>query len=103
MKVIRTQKTALEKSNMSSHKGYVNATYSQLVAVLGEPTFTEPSGDGKTQKEWVVSYKGNVFTIYDWKTFDVNYTMNELDRFNVGGHVTAYDFIDELESKINSL
>ena len=90
---------------MTSHKGYVNATYAQLVAVLDEPVFNEPSGDDKTQKSWVVSYKGNVFTIYDWKTYDAEYTMNELDRWNVGGHgsVPAYDFIDALEAKIQAL
>lgn len=35
----------------SSLKGYINATYDQLVGVLGEPTINEPSGDEKTQLE----------------------------------------------------
>jgi hypothetical protein len=90
----------------TSLKGYVNLTYNQLVEVLGEPTFKEESGDGKTQKEWVVEFKDewgdkNVFTIYDWKTYDVEYTMNELNRFNVGGKTSAYDFINYLEGRFN--
>ncbi len=85
----------------TSLKGYVNLTYNQLVEVLGEPTFKEESGDGKTQKEWVVEVDGEVFTIYDWKTYDVEYTMNELNRFNVGGKTSAHDFIDYLEGRFN--
>ena len=89
----------------SSLKGYVNATYDQLVRVLGEPTFDEPSGDNKTQVEWVVKYKDpyggvNLYTIYDWKTFDRNYTLNQLNRFNVGGKRSAHDFIEYLENRI---
>jgi hypothetical protein len=93
MSVPSTQGTSL--------KGYVNLTYNQLVEVLGEPTFKEESGDNKTQKEWVVEFGGEVFTIYDWKTYDVEYTMNELNRFNVGSKTSAYDFIDYLEGRFN--
>jgi hypothetical protein len=49
----------------SSLKGYINATYSQLIELLGEPTYNEPSGDDKVQVEWVVSFEGDIFTIYD--------------------------------------
>lgn len=86
----------------SSLKGYINATYDQLVGVLGEPTINEPSGDEKTQLEWVVEFKGNIFTIYDWKTYSREYTINELDRFNIGSKSYAGDFIDYLEQTINN-
>lgn len=89
----------------SSLGGYIKATYNQLVNVLGEPTCPNPSGDDKVQKEWVVKYKGEYFTIYDWKTYDVNYTMNELDHFHVGHKpsttLRVYDFMEELQNKIN--
>lgn len=83
-------------------KGYINATYNynQLIETLGEPTHDEPSGDEKTQMEWVVEFEGNIFTIYDWKTYSRNYTENELTRFNVGGKTYAGDFIDYIESLI---
>jgi hypothetical protein len=100
MKVIKNKKKASDKSQMTSLKGYVNATFSQLVEALGEPTFSTPSGDNKVQKEWVVEYKGNVFTVYDWKTYDEQFTLNELTTFNVGGHVAAFDFIESLECKL---
>jgi len=86
----------------SSLKGYINCVYQDLIRVLGEPTYPEASGDNKVQKEWVVKYNGEVFTIYDWKTYDEEYTMNELDEFHVGGKTDASDFILELEEMIDS-
>lgn len=80
----------------------VGYTYSELVALMGEPTFAEESGDGKVQKEWIVIDGDNVFTIYDWKTYDVEYTMNELTMWNIGGKTSAYEFIDKLEAKLNT-
>ena len=85
----------------TSLSGYIKATYNQLLSVLGEPTCAKPSGDDKVQKEWVVKYKGNYYTVYDWKTYDVNYTVNELDRFHVGSKCNASEFISELQDKIN--
>lgn len=77
-------------------------TYSELVDLMGEPTFSEGSGDDKVQKEWVVVDGDNVFTIYDWKTYDVEYTITENTIWNIGGKTSAYEFIDKLESKLNA-
>lgn len=99
MKVLKEDEVN-RKTNGSSFKGYIKATYNDLVRVLGEPTYSEPSGDNKVQKEWVVEFYNKVFTIYDWKTFDVDETMNYLDVFNVGGHTSAEKFISSLEKKI---
>lgn len=93
----------LPKTSGSSNKGYIQTTYSQLVKILGEPTFDTPSGDNKVQKEWVVEFNGDVFTIYDWKTFDPEYTMAKLDEFNIGGKVSADQFILALGAKIREL
>ena len=82
----------------TSLSGYINTTYKQLIETLGEPTWDEASGDDKVQKEWVIEYKGNIFTIYDWKTYDVDYTMNKLDRFNVGSKADATEFITVIET-----
>ncbi len=86
----------------SSLKGYINATYSQLIAALGEPTHDEPSEDEKVQVEWVVEFNDEIFTIYDWKTYSREYTENELQMFNVGGKTYAGDFIDALEALIQT-
>jgi len=77
-------------------------TYSDLVNLMGEPTLPDPSGDEKVQKEWVIVDGNNVFTIYDWKTYDVEYTITENTQWNVGGKTSAYEFIDKLESKLNA-
>ena len=81
----------------TSLKGYVNATYEELVGLLGFPTFNEPSGDEKVQVEWVVEFEDEIFTIYDWKTNSRYYTENMLERFHIGGK----SYSGELESFIN--
>ena len=100
MKALKNQNIASTHTDGTSLKGYTKATYKQLVALLGEPTFPTPSGDDKTQVEWVVKFKNDYFTIYDWKTYDREYTMNILEIFHVGGKVDAFDFIVRLESKL---
>lgn len=85
----------------TSLKGYVYTTYQKLVDCLGEPTYDTPSGDNKVQKEWVVNYEGNNYTIYDWKTYDVEYTMNELDEWHIGGSGYSGDFIHDLEKELS--
>lgn len=88
-------------ANGTSLSGYIHTTYNDLVKVLGLPTYDEPSGDDKTQVEWIIEYKGDIFTIYDWKTYDREYTLNELDRWNVGSIVSAREFIEVLNQKLN--
>jgi hypothetical protein len=99
MKVL-SKEEAFNKGTL--FKGYINATYNQLVEALGEPTYNEPSGDNKTQVKWVVEFEGDIFTIYDWKTYSREYTENELKTFNVGGTKSAFDFIQEVETLINN-
>jgi len=100
MRTLRNQDFASNQTCGTSLKGYTKATYKQLVKTLGPPTFNEASLDDKTQVEWVVKFKNDYFTIYDWKTFDREYTMNELQIFHVGGKVDALDFIIALENKL---
>ena len=86
----------------TSLAGYLdNVTYRDLINALGEPTFDEPSCDDKTQMTWVFEFKGNLYTLYDWKTYDRDYTENELTRWNIGSKVNAFDFIDKIEGIIN--
>ena len=62
----RTNKSA---SGTSFHGDVINATYNQLVACFGEPTYINGVED-KSQYDWVLGYKnGFVFTIYDWKEY----------------------------------
>lgn len=100
MKTLRDQYFASNQVCGTSLKGYINVTYTQLVAALGEPTFNAPSGDNKTQVEWVVKFRNKYYTVYDWKTYDREYTLNELTVFHIGGKTDALNFIVKLESKI---
>jgi hypothetical protein len=102
MKTLKDQFFASNQICGTSLKGYTAATYKQLVAILGEPTFSDASADDKTQVEWVVKFRNNYFTVYDWKTYDREYTMNELSVFHVGSKVDALNFIIALETKIEA-
>lgn len=93
------------KIHMSSLKGYLNDVgYFDLVRVFGEPTFTpEDSGDGKVNYEWVVPFKVKgkdvqYFTIYDWKTYDEEYTRESCRRWHVGGKTSAFEFIEAVDN-----
>ncbi len=101
MRKVVNKKKALELIGGTYLVGkIVGYTYTDLVNLMGEPTFNTASDDGKTQKEWVIVDGDNVFTMYDWKTYDEQYTMNELTMWNVGGKGYAGEFIDKLESKL---
>ena len=87
--------------NGTSLVGYLEGfTFDNLVNVLGRPTFDEPSGDNKVQVEWVVEYDGEVYTVYDWKTYNREFTLNNLAKWNVGGKSKATTFIAELTRKL---
>jgi hypothetical protein len=98
-----TKDEALGKIGGSSLKGYIFCKYADLINLFGTPTFDTPSGDDKVQFEWVIEYEGDVFTIYDWKTYDRRYSIEELNQWNVGGKVYAGDFTTMVENKIKEI
>lgn len=104
MKKVTDLNLALDVTCGTHLQGYLyDMTYSELVQIFGEPTFDEPSGDHKIQREWVIEHDGFYFTIYDWKTYDLDYTMTQLSQFNVGGKISAYNFIEAVEKAKASL
>lgn len=77
--------------------------FTDLYKVLGEPTFKpEDSGDGKVQYEWVIKWNDNVYTIYDWKTYDQDYTLTEYDQWHIGSKVNAVDFKYLIEDMVKN-
>lgn len=83
---IADQVEALEKSTGTYYIGRLEGLmYDDIVNILGQPTFAAPSSDDKVQKEWVAEHCGDIFTIYDWCTYDEDYTMNNLNNWNIGG------------------
>ena len=77
--------------------------YSQLVNFLGDPTYSSPSGDNKVQKEWVVEFNDELFTIYDWKTYSVYETKNTLDTWSIGGKSSASGLVEYLKIQIDKM
>ena len=50
-----------------------------------------------------MKYKGEVFTIYDWKTYDPEYTEYELDTWSVGGNDQSAKIVSEFKRYIYGL
>lgn len=61
-------------------------TFKDLVKLLGAPSFTPQNyPDGKSYYGWVILWKDKYYHIYDWKTYDEDYTLTECDQWNIGG------------------
>ena len=81
--------------NGTSLKGYVTATYAELVATFGEP---EAGGD-KTTAEWALEFEdGTVATIYDWKTYE---TPLDTYAWHIGGR--DYMAVERIYEAMNVL
>ena len=104
MKVFNESNVPIQATNGTYKVGSLkDIYYKELVEILGEPTYDEPSGDNKVQVEWVIKYKDLLYTIYDWKTFDKGYTENELTIWSVGGNKNATQLINKILKKQNKL
>ena len=101
-KVTNKDKALEIMSGTSLKDRLIGFNYKQLVTTFGEPTLPTESGDGKVQKQWVFvrTSDGAVFTLYDWKTGDEDFTMTMNQNWNVGGKVYAGDFVTDLISQI---
>ena len=104
VKVIHNKQEAYRLKNGTFRVGEINRTYMDLVTGLGIPTFNEPSGDNKVQVEWVCEFNGKIFTIYDWKTYDREFTEHSLTKFNVGSKdvsgLEVQEFIEFVKGQI---
>lgn len=104
MNTIRDTETASTFLRGTSKVGELNdVTYSDILRVLGEPTFDERDSDDKVQIEWVVQYKDQIFTVYDWKTYSLDYTLNELTNWSIGGKGDPTQFVDTFYEKLISI
>jgi len=80
--------------NGTSLKGYLTASYDDLVRAFGPPTYDEPSGDDKVNIEWVLNIEDTeleedyTVTIYNWKDYDggLAATTNPSYQWHIGGH-----------------
>tara|TARA_Y100000385_G_scaffold112324_1_gene116523 strand:+ start:313 stop:657 length:345 start_codon:yes stop_codon:yes gene_type:complete len=76
-------------------------TYYELFNTLGQPTYNEASELGTYQVEWVIEWEDEVYTIYDWKTYDREYTINELNTWSIRSKVPSYAFEEALNNLID--
>lgn len=101
-KVLKAEEARINGTHLVGYLEDVN--FMDLVTGLGEPTFDDPSGDDKVQVEWVVKFNGKVFTIYDWKTYDREFTEHSLTKFNVGSKdvsgLEVSEFIEFVKGQI---
>ena len=97
MKSFETHNDQYIDANGTCLQGYINAHYSQLVDIFGEPT----ESDGyKVDAEWYIEFEdGTVGTIYNWKN-GPNYLGDEgtlveyITQWNVGGKHSASPVYD---------
>lgn len=102
VKVLKAEEARINGTHLV---GYLEDTnFMDLVTGLGEPTFDDPSGDDKVQVEWVVKFNGKIFTIYDWKTYDREFTEHSLSKFNIGSKdvsaLEVQEFIEFVKGQI---
>mgnify|MGYP001254324390 FL=1 len=93
--IIRNKDKAGQLIGGTSRKDHlIGWSYKQLVQAFGEPTYSEVSGDGKVQKQWVFERvsDGACFTIYDWKTGDQNTTEEFTRQWTIGSKVGVGEF-----------
>jgi hypothetical protein len=96
----------VSKTNKSANGTYRmdvvdGVTYKDLVRIFGEPTYSSKSEDEKCYVIWVLEFDGKLFTIYDWKTYDKDYTMNELTEWHVGTHGVVLPIKEYISNHMN--
>ena len=87
-----TEQEAINEKVTGSLKGYIHASYYELLDLLGEPTF-KTKGGYKINFEWVVSYKGRIYYVYDWKVYASESLTEPKFKWNVGSDKSAANFI----------
>jgi len=105
-------KTKTQFQVFDTYNDKVNGTYKigdltglffrDLVEKLGEPTVVG-SGDDKVQYEWIIRYEDRIYTIYDWKTYDAEYTEYELFNWSIGGNAKSTLLLDDFKKYIYEL
>ena len=72
-----------ESASGTCLQGYVTTTYDRLVALFGEPTYSDPSGEDKVQYEWTLKTPAGIATVYDWKNYGID--ARNVTNWHVGG------------------
>lgn len=79
------RKTTKSASGTSFHDTVLSASVNDLIAILGEPTIEDNTGEDKVNFEWICETEaGDVFTIYDWKEYR-RISREETIEWHIGG------------------
>jgi hypothetical protein len=79
------RKTKKGASGTSFHDTVLKCSVNDLIAILGEPTIEDNTGEDKVNFEWICeTEEGDVFTIYDWKEYR-RISREETIEWHIGG------------------
>lgn len=76
----------------------ITCSYNQLVQAIGEPQYSDNTGEDKTNFDWKCELNdGRVFTIYDWKEYRP-LKLDEIIEWHIGGdnHIVTEQALIEL-------
>ena len=83
--------------NTCFHGVLFRASVDQLIAAYGEPSMENNTGNDKVNFEWeMVTSKGDVFTIYDWKYYR-SLRNDEMIEWHIGAHSKSVSYDAEVE------
>lgn len=89
------KKTTKITEGTSFHNTTLVATINDLKKVLGEPTYSDNTGDDKVNYEWEgETESGKVFTVYDWKEYHPLSNTEDV-RWHIGG----FNYLDTMEAR----
>ena len=104
---VRNSKSINTSGTSLVGNSYLKATYDDLVKAFGEPTYYEPSDDGKVTTEWTLEFETTdnenpyvTATIYDWKTYDASICRKGIFNWHVGGF--SYDAFDAVKAYLET-
>ena len=79
------RKTKKGASGTSFHDTVLKCSVNDLIAIFGEPTREDNTGDDKVNFEWICeTEEGDVFTVYDWKEYRP-ISKTETIEWHIGG------------------
>lgn len=83
----------------SFHDNVIVATVRELTELIGEPNFSNNTGEDKTNFEWILeNSEGDAFTLYDWKNYRP-LGMDEEVEWHIGARSAAISLTSKLELK----
>lgn len=93
----------------TSLQGYLTTTRSTIEKAFGEGTRYTAGGGDKISIDWAISFETDCgrtvkATVYAWKTEGYVPPVDELFRWNVGGHnLDALDFVYQAIERVKEL